>query len=184
MYLSRIKPILTAAIVCSIFVAQGCSKKPEPDAAADMASTSATDTSAYSTPIRSGTSDGEGIKIPDLISEGRTSGPMLPVYFDYDSFSLRPDMSARMQTNVRFLQDNPKVSIEVQGNCDERGTNEYNLALAEKRAKSVKSYLSNMGVKADRVEVVSLGEEQPLDPGHTEAAWAKNRRADFVIIKK
>lgn len=185
MYFSRLKPVVSVALVCGmILVAQGCSKKPDADATADLASTSGTDTSAFSTPIRGGSSEGEGIRMPDLISEGRTSGPMLPVYFDYDSFSIKSDMSARMQTNVRFLQDNPKVTIEVQGNCDERGTNEYNLALGEKRAKSVKSYLVNMGIKGERVEVVSLGEEQPLDPGHTESAWTKNRRADFVIVKK
>ena len=117
------------------------------------------------------------------ISEGRTSAPMLPVYFDFDKYNIRPDMTYRMEENARFLLDNPNIKIEIQGNCDERGTNEYNLALGEKRALSAKRYLVNLGVDPSRIEVVSFGEEKPLDPGHNESAWAKNRRDDFVIIR-
>ncbi len=117
------------------------------------------------------------------ISEGRTSGPMLPIYFDFDKYSIREDMKGRMEANARFLLENPAVRIEVQGNCDDRGSAEYNLALGEKRAKSAKAYLVNLGVSPDRIEIVSFGEEKPLNPAHNEEAWAQNRRDDFVIIK-
>ncbi len=117
------------------------------------------------------------------ISEARTSAPMLPIYFDFDKYNIRPDMKSRIEQNAKFLLDHPSVRIEIQGNCDERGSNEYNLALGEKRAKAAKAYLVNLGVNPDRIETVSFGEEKPLDPGHNEKAWAKNRRDDFVIIR-
>ena len=130
----------------------------------------------------------EGIREPgafgETISEGRTSGPMLPVYFDFDQFTIREDMKSRMDANAAFLNSNPSVKIEIQGNCDDRGTNEYNIALGEKRAMAAKNYLINMGVDPDRMDVVSFGEERPLDPAQTPEAWAKNRRDDFVITRR
>jgi len=119
----------------------------------------------------------------ETISEGRTNAPMLPIYFDFDRFNIRDNMKTRIESNAQFLLDHPEARIEIQGNCDERGTNEYNLALGEKRTKSAKAYLVNMGVNPDRINTVSFGEERPLDPGHNKKAWAKNRRDDFVIIK-
>ena len=127
----------------------------------------------------------EGIREPgtfgETVSEGRTSGPMLPVYFDFDQFTIRADMRQRMDANAAFLLNNPTVKIEIQGNCDDRGTNEYNIALGEKRAMAARKYLINMGVDPDRMDVVSFGEERPLDPADTPDAWARNRRDDFVI---
>ncbi len=126
---------------------------------------------------------GGGLNQPTgTISEGRTSGPMLPIYFDFDSYTIKPDMRARLEKNAQFLQSHPGIRIEIQGNCDERGTAEYNLALGEKRARVAKEYLVNLGIDPNRIRVVSFGEERPLDPGHNEAAWAKNRRDDFVIV--
>jgi peptidoglycan-associated lipoprotein len=119
----------------------------------------------------------------ESISEGRTSAPMHPIYFDFDRFNIRDDMKPVMEENALFLLDNPEVMIEIQGNCDDRGTNEYNLAIGERRAKSAQAYLVNLGVNPDRIGTVSFGEERPLDPGQNEEAWAKNRRDDFVIIK-
>ena len=117
------------------------------------------------------------------ISEGRTSAPLLPIYFDFDRYNIRGDMVSRMEHNARFLLEHPEVKIQIQGNCDERGTNEYNIALGEKRAKSAKDFFVNMGVAPGRIDTVSFGEERPLDTGHNEEAWAKNRRDDFVIIE-
>ncbi len=117
------------------------------------------------------------------VVEGRTSGPMLPIYFDFDSYTIKPEMRSRLEDNARFLQAHPGIRIEIQGNCDERGTAEYNLALGEKRARVAKEYLVDLGIDPNRITVVSFGEERPLDPGHNESAWAKNRRDDFVIVK-
>jgi peptidoglycan-associated lipoprotein len=88
---------------------------------------------------------------------------------------------AVLKEKAAWLQDRPEVDVLIEGHCDERGTNEYNLALGERRAQSAKVFLVNMGIASSRLTTVSYGEERPLDPGHDEAAWAKNRRAQFVI---
>lgn len=113
--------------------------------------------------------------------EGRTTGPMLPVYFDYDSYSIRGDQKLRIQVNADFLTKEKTVHIRIEGNCDSRGTREYNIALGEKRALSAKKYLVNLGVASERITTVSLGEEKVLIHGHDEMTWAQNRRDDFVV---
>jgi len=136
--------------------------------------------------IQEGVIGSEGIREPGsegAISEARTSAPFLPVYFDFDRYTIRPDMRDRMEKNAQAMLDHPDIKVEIQGNCDERGTNEYNLALGEKRAKAAKDYLVMMGVNPERISIVSLGEEKPLDSGHNETAWAKNRRDDFIIYR-
>lgn len=115
------------------------------------------------------------------IMEGRTTGPMLPVYFGYDSSVIRGDQQQRIQLNGEFLKDKQNVTVKIEGNCDARGTREYNLALGEKRALNAKKYLVNLGVAADRISTVSLGEEKILIHGHDEMSWAQNRRADFIV---
>ena len=115
------------------------------------------------------------------IMEGRTTGPMLPVYFGFDSYSIRGDQVPRMKVNADYLKDEQDVKIRIEGNCDPRGTREYNLALGEKRAQGAKKYFINLGVASDRISTVSLGEEKILLHGHDEMAWAQNRRDDFVV---
>jgi peptidoglycan-associated lipoprotein len=115
------------------------------------------------------------------IMEGRTSGPMLPVYFDFDSSDVRGDQVSRIQVNADFLNKNGDVKIRIEGNCDARGTNEYNMALGERRALSAKKYLMNLGVGEARLSTVSYGEERILLHGEDELSWAQNRRDDFVI---
>ena len=119
----------------------------------------------------------------DNIMEGRTSGPMLPVYFDFDSATVRADQVDRVETNAKFIKENPGISIRIEGNCDPRGTKEYNLALGERRAQSAMKYLVNLGVDESRLSTVSWGEEKLLLYGHDELSWAQNRRDDFVIVK-
>ena len=118
---------------------------------------------------------------PIGIMEGRTTGPMLPVYFDFDSYSIRGNQAPRMKVNADFLKDEGDVKIRIEGNCDPRGTREYNLALGEKRALGAKKYLIHLGIASDRIATVSLGEEKILLHGHDEMSWAQNRRDDFVI---
>ncbi len=102
------------------------------------------------------------------------------IYFDFDKYDLRDDARATLATNAKGLQDHSDARITIEGHCDERGTVEYNLALGEKRAKAAYDYLVSYGISADRMSTVSYGEERPADPGHDEAAWAKNRRSEFV----
>ncbi len=114
------------------------------------------------------------------ILEGRTTGPMLPVYFNFDRSNIRKDQISRIEGNAQYLRNNSQATIVVQGNCDERGTSEYNMALGERRAQSAKRYLINLGVNPDRITTISFGEEKPLNYGHDELAWSQNRRDDFV----
>lgn len=117
------------------------------------------------------------------IMEGRTSGPMVPVYFEFDSSNVVGEQVPRIETNADFIKKNPRLKIRIEGNCDPRGTQEYNLALGERRAQSAKSYLVNLGVDAEQLTTVSFGEEKLLLFGQDEISWAQNRRADFVIVK-
>jgi len=111
---------------------------------------------------------------------GRSSQGLAPIYFDFDQAGVRPDMSDRMIKNAEQLQQVVNTVI-IEGNCDDRGTKEYNLALAERRAINVKDYLVNLGIDPARVRTVSYGEERPLFFEQNEFAWSQNRRADFVL---
>jgi peptidoglycan-associated lipoprotein len=103
------------------------------------------------------------------------------VYFDYDKSNIRPEFQPVLEGIARWLTKMPARQLLVEGHCDERGTDEYNLALGERRALAVRRYLVALGVPAERLHTISYGEEKPADPGHTEAAWAKNRRAEFKV---
>ena len=115
------------------------------------------------------------------ILEGRTSAPLLPIYFDFDKSNIRENQRARIEKNALFLKENKEAKIRIEGNCDERGTNEYNMALGERRALNAKKYLMNLGIHEDRMHTISYGEEKPLLHGHDEYSWAQNRRDDFVV---
>jgi peptidoglycan-associated lipoprotein len=112
------------------------------------------------------------------------SPEMETVYFGFDSFNLSNEGRNALKKNAQWLSENPSATIQVEGHCDERGTTEYNLALGERRANAAKDYLQKLGVDASRLSVISYGEERALDPGHDEAAWAKNRRASSVILSR
>jgi peptidoglycan-associated lipoprotein len=101
-------------------------------------------------------------------------------YFDFDRAVLRPEALALLELHASFLRDNADRRVLIEGHTDERGTREYNLALGERRSDSVRTFLVSSGVNRAQIETVSYGEERPIDPGHTEAAWAKNRRAEIV----
>jgi peptidoglycan-associated lipoprotein len=105
------------------------------------------------------------------------------IYFDYDQWSIREDQKALLQQNAEWMKANPAVRIRIEGNCDQRGTAEYNLALGQKRADAVKSFLEGLGVARTRMETISYGFERPAERGQSEAAWAKNRRVDFVPVR-
>jgi peptidoglycan-associated lipoprotein len=105
------------------------------------------------------------------------------VYFDYDQFNLRSDARQGLRSNAEYLKAHPKVKIQIEGHCDERGSTQYNLALGEKRATAAKDYLMKAGVQDSRISVISYGSERPVDNGHDEGAWAKNRRSLFIVTE-
>jgi len=110
--------------------------------------------------------------------------PLKVVYYEYDSAELSTDARASLDTNAAMLKKYSTWMITIEGHCDERGTAEYNLALGERRAVAAQAYLVSLGIPAERLRTVSYGKEFPFDPGHDEAAYAKNRRAHFVITAK
>ncbi len=103
------------------------------------------------------------------------------IYFDFDKSFIREDAKPALAKVADYLKKNPAAKVQIEGHCDERGTAEYNMALGARRAESAKKYLASLGVKAAVLSTVSYGKEKPLDPGHTEDAWAKNRRGHFVL---
>ena len=106
-----------------------------------------------------------------------------PVYFDFDKFDIKPEFRTILQHNAMVLKKYPEMRILIAGHTDSRGTSEYNLALGERRARAVQDYLIVLGVPATQLEIVSYGEEHPAVQGANETAWAKNRRAEFQLIK-
>ena len=105
------------------------------------------------------------------------------VYFNYDQWSIREDQKDILLRNAEWLKANPQIRVRLEGNCDQRGTAEYNLALGQKRADAVKSFLEGLGIARGRLETISYGFERPADRGQNEAAYAKNRRVDFMTIR-
>jgi peptidoglycan-associated lipoprotein len=110
---------------------------------------------------------------------GKISG-LVTVHFGYDKSSLDSGAKKDIATNVQWMKANASAKVQIEGHCDNRGTIEYNVALGERRANAVKAYMVSMGIPADRLSVISYGKEKPLESGDNEAAWAKNRRANFV----
>jgi peptidoglycan-associated lipoprotein len=103
------------------------------------------------------------------------------IYFEFDKSRLLPEAKEILGQKAEWLRAHPDVSVVVEGHCDERGTNEYNMALGDRRAQTAKTFLVDMGVASRRLTTISYGEEKPVDPRHDEEAWAKNRRTHFVI---
>jgi len=123
-------------------------------------------------------------KTPGIEGEVFESSLLKSIHFDFDKYDIRPGDVEILKGNSALLKKFSNVKIQIEGHCDERGTNEYNLALGERRANSTKKYLTSLGITADRVSTISYGEEKPMDPAHSEESWTKNRRANFVITAK
>ncbi len=179
----------------------GCTKKPVIPPESDSAASSSTSSSG-SYPTGEGAYSENNLAIEGTLDDssaagavaaamdqqsdeykqmhGRSSSGLVPVYFDFDQAIIRPDMADRMIQNADYLKQVPNTVI-IEGNCDDRGTKEYNLALGEKRAINVRDYLIDLGVEPGRIRTVSYGEEKPLFFEQTDFAWSQNRRADFVI---
>ena len=119
--------------------------------------------------------------LQELQKEFETQGLLGDVYFDYDKAELRDDAKSRLARNAEFLRSRPEFSFTIEGHCDERGTNEYNIALGQRRASAAVDYIVSLGVPNTRFKTISYGEERPFCTESNEACWQKNRRARFVI---
>jgi len=112
---------------------------------------------------------------------GRSSPQMQPIYFNFDQANIRDDQITRIEQNARYLKNNSSTNVIIEGNCDEQGTHEYNLALGERRAMNAQRYLIELGVEDFRIRTISYGEERPLFTGMDEYDYSQNRRDDFVL---
>ena len=161
------KLMMSVALVLAVSVmGAGCkTKKPKDDGTGG-------------TPTET-TTGGDGLN--DIDQDSLLFGPsgLKAVYFDFDSSSVRADQVSVLQANANLLKQAPNAYIQIAGHCDERGTQEYNLALGERRALSVREYLVKLGISGDRIVTISYGEESPAESGSSESAWAANRRAEF-----
>jgi peptidoglycan-associated lipoprotein len=126
----------------------------------------------------------EEIFMSKSLEEINLAAPLKMVLFDYDRYVIRDDAKPVLEGNAGWLRRFSSAKVLIEGHCDERGTEEYNLALGEKRAKSTYDYLVSLGISPERIKIISYGKSQPLDSGHTEMSWQKNRRAQFLVIEK
>ena len=129
------------------------------------------------------TAGSETAEVPASPSGGAAELKATPIYFGFDDYTLNSEAQGTLTAMAEGLKSNKNAVVQIEGHCDERGTVEYNLALGERRAQSVKNFLSQLGVESGRLSTISYGEEKPVVPGHSEEAWVKNRRAEFVITR-
>lgn len=158
-------PILLFA---GVLVLAGCPKKPEVMTGEPRATAPAPAPEA---------------KAPEPKPEVKPAAELKDVFFDFDKAVLRPDARQALDANIQMLKSNSQIRITVEGHCDERGTNEYNIGLGERRAKAVRDYVVAGGIDAKRITTISYGEERPFVQGHDESAWKWNRRGHFVIAR-
>jgi peptidoglycan-associated lipoprotein len=186
------KTTLVVAVLLAMTITAACGKKkvatgPQPPPAEETAAVPPTPPAPERvedlTPVTKALADDSTISNKSLDDLNRDS-PLKPVFFPLDSAELDDAGRAIATANAAVLKKYSSWGVTVEGHCDERGTAEYNLALGERRAVAVKTYLSSLGVSPERIRTVSYGKEFPFDMGHSEDAWAKNRRGHFVITSK
>jgi len=141
---------------------------------------SANGSQAGEPPPLGGNDIGEGTR--PIVNGELPHGQFEPIYFDFDSARVRPSEVSKIEAVANWMKSNSGAKLVVEGHCDERGTAEYNRALGERRAAAAREELVRMGVDADRITTISYGKDRPADPGHDEAAWAKNRRCEFSAV--
>jgi peptidoglycan-associated lipoprotein len=162
--------VLVLVIAGAFVLAAGCARKPKP----------ASDLTKPSTSTEDSAKPAETAPAPE---KPAAEVVFSDIFFDYDQASLREDARLTLEGNARMLMQHPDVKIQLEGHCDERGTVEYNLALGDRRAQSVKDFIVEFGADPGRITTISYGEERPFVQGHDEGAWSQNRRVHFVVLK-
>lgn len=182
------KKILALALICFLAVSLGISCKaktkptpPPPPQAKEQPVVEEVKEAAPAEPAQLSEEELYRRKSLDEINKERV---LKMIRFDYDKYFIRDDAKPVLENNAAWLKKFSTAKILIEGHCDERGTEEYNLALGEKRAKSVMDYLASLGIPVERMRIISYGKSQPLDMGSNETAWAQNRRAQFLVIEK
>ncbi|MBX7259877.1 MAG: peptidoglycan-associated lipoprotein Pal [Candidatus Hydrogenedentes bacterium] len=183
--------LLAPVLVVALVAGSGCHRRTAPPINPSFTpsqSVSTSDTPLGLSGIPSGFEDTNSFELPNVdlasISFNKDNSLVKPIYFDYDSYELRPDALETLRANAEVLKQTPGNYVQVEGHCDERGTSEYNLALGDKRAQTTREQLIRLGVSGDRIVTITYGEEAPVDLGHDESAWAQNRRCEFSQGRK
>ena len=192
--MSKVTVGFIVALLCSALIAGCCAKKELVKGEGDVPAASATQPIEAPVPSKPPVKDEVVLdrtvkEAPTTVTEDITTAAsqslesLESIYFDFDSYILTDKSREILSRNAESMKKNSSINIQVAGHCDERGSDEYNLALGEKRAKAAMNYISTLGVPASRLSIISYGKEKPADPGQDEAAWAKNRRDEFIVIK-
>jgi peptidoglycan-associated lipoprotein len=183
--------VVTVLILCIGLVVMGCPKKTvvkeEPSVKKEEAAKPEAERAAKEKEAKTKEQFEKSLvaeRTPGIQGQVFESSMLKDIHFNFDKYDIRPEDSAILKENAALLKKFPNVKVQIEGHCDERGTVEYNLALGERRANKTKDYLVSLGVSTDRISTISYGKEKPLDPGHNEEAWAKNRRAHTIITAK
>jgi len=183
---------LVVSLLIDAAVIGGCAKRPATTQASAPAPTAATAMVPPAAPVTRGVEPSQlQPAAPATAAPATTARPspkefvaipeLKDINFDFDKYDIRPGDAKILDTNAGWLKSHPDQLLLIEGHCDERGTNEYNLALGERRAKSTMNYLVSQGVQSSRITIISYGEERPLCTEHNEGCWAKNRRAHFLV---
>jgi len=184
------RPLLASALVLSSFVvATACKSSPKVEP--PISSPPSFESPAPKAEKVDETTGFQEVKpTAETVAEGpsslaeklNTQKVLKTIYFDFDKYDLRTDAVRGLGDNAEKMKQYSQFKVRIEGHCDERGTVEYNLALGEKRARAARDYLASLGVPASRMRIISFGKERPVDPGHNEDAWAKNRRDEFIFL--
>ena len=167
--------MLAISVVLLPVALVGCAHRPKTEPTATTTPVPAPTTQTQPAPTPPPTES------PAPAPTGFRSEDLQPVFFDFDSATLTDQGKSTLDGDAKALRDHTDAKVTIEGHCDERGTAEYNQALGERRAQTARDYLVAAGINASRLDVISYGKERPFDPGHDEAAWAKNRRAHFSL---
>jgi peptidoglycan-associated lipoprotein len=170
-------------MIAGLFALWGCPKKAEMTASLETPKETSAEAAAAKAAEEAGLARearlAEEAKARELAAAAAAG--LKPIYFDYDRSNVRDGAARVMRDNADWLKAHPQVNVRIEGNCDERGTREYNLALGQRRGVNARKYLTDLGISAGRVSLLSYGKEKPLCTDRTEECWQKNRRADFVV---
>jgi len=177
------------AIICALVLPAGCAKKAvmkeEPTMGKEAVEKQAP---VQAAPAQAAPAKAEEQKVDEAAMAAaladKEASQFADIHFAYDRSDLRPDARKILDMHAKWLKAHPEFKARIEGNCDERGTVEYNMALGQRRAASAMKYLVDLGVAKNRLSTISYGKERPLDPGHNEEAWAKNRRDHFSVTRQ
>jgi peptidoglycan-associated lipoprotein len=176
---------MVSALCIALLTIWGCAKKVETATQA----IEVTEQEIAPPPFEEGTEEARRERPPvvgeqPIIQEAPGSLRLADIYFDFDRSEIRPDARRVLENNARWFRENPSARVKIEGHCDERGTNEYNIALGQRRAEATKRFLAAMGVDSSRISTMSYGEERPVCSDHQEGCWQQNRRSHFLTVSR